>query len=162
MTNPSAVHMLAHRLMLTWNKNTAKYFSSKDLFIQDQKRTAVWGRQPSQTTCKSWHGKGRRTLFIERRKACQSTCPVRWVPHSSRGVPQIGITTSKKTLATVEVVCLKGKSSVQCTNIHIMTKTNSSWLFTESLSGKESFLFLLGSIIITGYESSPFWSPNSI
>lgn len=115
---------------------------------------------PNHMQVLAWQRK--ENTFIERRKACQSTCPIKWVPHSSRGVPQIGITTSKKTLATEEVVCLQGKSSVQCTNIHITTKTNSSWLFTESLSGKESFLFLLGSIIITGYESSPFWSPNSL
>ena len=97
---------------------------------------------PTHMQALAWQRK--ENTFIERRKACQSTCPIRWVPHSSRGVPQVGITTSKKTLATEEVVCLQGKSSVQCTNIKIMTKTNSSWLFTESLSGKESFLFLLG------------------
>ena len=34
----------------------------------------------------------------------------------------------------------------------------------ESLPGKKRgvFLFLLGSAVITGHESSPFWSPDSI
>ena len=33
----------------------------------------------------------------------------------------------------------------------------------ESLSGNEGFFFfLLGSAMVKGHESSPFWSPNSI
>ena len=32
---------------------------------------------------------------------------------------------------------------------------------TESLLGKRPVFFLLGSAIVAGHESSPFWSPNS-
>ena len=49
--------------------------------------------------------------------------PSKMGPSWLQGVPQGGVTTSQKTLATEEVVCLQGKSSVQCTNIQIMTKT---------------------------------------
>ena len=36
------------------------------------------------------------------------------------------------------------------------------FLLAESLPGKKSVFFLLGSVIITGHESSPFWFPDSI
>ena len=52
---------------------------------------------------------------------CWSTWPVKWVSQSLwslRGVPQVGIIFSKRTLATEEAVaCLQGKASVQCENI---------------------------------------------
>ena len=56
-------------------------------------------------------------------QTCQSTWLVQWVAPSLwslRGVPQVGV---QRTLATEEAVaCLQRKASVQCENIHSMTK----------------------------------------
>jgi len=44
--------------MLIWNKETARYFSGQDGFIQDEQRIVQWW-----ATCKSPHGKRRRMLL---------------------------------------------------------------------------------------------------
>ena len=50
-----------YQLLLTWN--TARYFSDKNGFIQDQQRIVIWGLQPWWAMCKSLHGKERRTCL---------------------------------------------------------------------------------------------------
>ena len=44
-------------------KQTARYFSSKDRFIQNQQRTSIQDVQVWQATCKSSHRKERKTLL---------------------------------------------------------------------------------------------------
>ena len=40
-----SIHLILPILLLTWNKQTALYFSSKDRFIWDQQRITIWGLQ---------------------------------------------------------------------------------------------------------------------
>ena len=50
-------------LLLTLHKQTARYFSSKDGFIQNQQRIAVQGLQPWRATCKFPQSKRRKVLL---------------------------------------------------------------------------------------------------
>ena len=51
--------------IVDWNKQTVRNSSSKDVFIWDQQRTAIWDLKTWWATCKSPHGKGRWMLLIE-------------------------------------------------------------------------------------------------
>ena len=98
--------------MLTWNKQTVRYFSSKDGFMQDQQRIVIRGLQSRWATHTYPTGQGKENSFIE-------------------GETEVGSKQSGFSLA-------------------------------ELLPGWETFLFFLGSAIVSEHESSSFWSPDSI
>ena len=48
--------------------SSTKKQSKTNEFIRNQWTIAIWNLQPQQATCKPLHSKGRRTLYIEKRK----------------------------------------------------------------------------------------------
>lgn len=102
--------------MLTWNKNTLNISPAKICLFRIRRELQCGvGSHPEPQASPGMPKEGEQGL--------SKYLPSKMGPSWLQGVPQGGVTTSQKTLATEEVVCLQGKSSVQCTNIQIMTKT---------------------------------------
>ena len=116
-----------------------------DLWFRRTKRQCSWSRQLEglHKSCKLslmslvhltkqkewvWSAQWKFCKTSQMVQTCGSNWPVKWESWSFwslRGVPQMGIMFSKRTLATEEAVtCLQGKVSVWCENIPTMTKTH--------------------------------------
>ena len=125
---------LIHLQLLTLNKQTASYFSSKNGLTQNQQRIATWGLQPWWATCKS-HPTRRGEPFYGRKGS--------WEGY-----------TKQSPLEELRVHSI----------VAVHWLSYDSLLLAELLTGKKrkSFFFLLGSAMVVGHESSPFWPPDWI
>jgi len=73
LTSPRATgSLLRSHQNLDLKQQVVICYSRKYACIHDQQRIAVWDLQPCWTICKFPHSKGRRMLFIERKKELRS------------------------------------------------------------------------------------------